>query len=94
METGSGADASGCSGLAIGNAASGVMGAGGISVAWDACGAGNTSSAPLLEDGVEKLACRNSNSSSYVSRVRHQPHFQPQYAGKQKIHCWNASPVE
>ncbi len=34
--TGSGADASGCGGVAIGNAASGVGGVGGVSAVWDA----------------------------------------------------------
>jgi hypothetical protein len=38
MRTGFGADASACGGLATGNAASGVMGVGGISAAWDVGG--------------------------------------------------------
>jgi len=45
------------------------------------------SSAPLLEKWTEKLACSNFNSSSYVSRVRHQLHFQPQPRRKQQMHC-------
>lgn len=44
MRTGSGADASGCGGFAVGNKANGVMGVGGISASWDACAAGDTMS--------------------------------------------------
>jgi len=44
METGLDADASGCGGVAVGDAASGVMSVGGISAAWDTRGAGDTTS--------------------------------------------------
>ena len=44
MGTGSGADTAGCGGVAIGNKANGVMGVGGISASWDACGADDTAS--------------------------------------------------
>jgi hypothetical protein len=62
MPTGSGTDASGCGGLAIGDAASGVMGVGGISASWDAC-AGDTTNGGVGGDAASFSFVPKTNSS-------------------------------
>jgi hypothetical protein len=70
METGSGANASGCGGLATGNKANGVMGVGGISAAWDACGADDTTNGGVGGDAASFIPKTNSGASHFCKSIK------------------------